>query len=117
MPTLLRLCWLLYDHSLRFYPAALREKFGSDMSDAFRRQSVDAWAEGGWLMSLPVAGRAFGELFTQALPAQAASPAVMAGGISFLCNAAGFWFLLWMLQNPLAVKALGDHLTRTFWGG
>jgi hypothetical protein len=117
MPGILRFCRRAYDYSLRLYPTALREAFGADMSDVFAEQMADAWAEGGWPMALRVIGCAFQELFTEGLPALASSPTVMAGAIAFVCNTVGFWFLLWMLQNPLAVKALGDRVTRTLWGG
>jgi len=117
MPTVLKLCWRAYDYSLRLYPAALRETFGAAMSEVFRRQTLDAWMEGGPLQALQVIGCAFTELFTVALPALTRSPVVMAGAISFVCNSAGFWFLLWVLQNPLAVKVLGDRLNRTLLGG
>jgi hypothetical protein len=102
MPTLLRFCWRAYDLSLRFYPAALRETFGADMSCVFRQQTVDAWAEGGLSMVLRVIGCCFRELFTEALPARAGSPVVVAGASSFVCTSAVYWCLLWALQNPLA---------------
>jgi hypothetical protein len=117
MPAVLQFCRRAYDYSLRFYPETLRESFGADMSDAFAQQMADAWAEGGWPMALRAIGCAFKELFTEALPALAGSQTVMAGAIAFVCNTVGFWFLLWMLQNPMEVKALGDRLNRTLWGG
>jgi hypothetical protein len=112
MLVLLRFCWRAYDIALRFYPQALRESFGPDISEAFRLQTLDAWHEGGWLMLLRVLGCATRELFTEALPARANSPMVIAGIGSFACNCAAFWCLLWAFQNPLAVKALGNHLQR-----
>ena len=116
MLTLLRLCWRAYDFSLRFYPMSLSETFGVDMSEAFRQQTLDAWEAGGWFMLLRALRCAVTELFTEALPARAGSPEVIAGAGSLVCTSAVFWCLLWALRNPLAVKALGDRLPRILWG-
>lgn len=117
MLNLLTFCWRAYDFSLRFYPASLSEAFGTDMSDAFRQQTLDAWKEGGWFMLLRVLYSAIRELFTEALPARAGSPEAIASAGSLVCTSAVFWCLLWALRNPLAVKALGDRLPRILWGG
>lgn len=117
MLTLLRLCWRVYDFSLYFYPAELRETFGSDMSEVFRLQTVDAWAEGGVALLLRVVLCGIGELFTAALPARAGSPLLIAGTTSLICTSAVFWCLLWALQNPLALKTLGGRLQLVLWGG
>src|SRR5712672_1057568 len=112
MPALLRFCWRAYNVSLCFYPLPLRKSFGADMSEAFRQQTLDAWQEGGWMMLLRVLRCASAELFTQAFPARAGSPVVIAGIGSIVCNSAVFWCLLWAFQNPLAVRALGHRLQR-----
>ena len=117
MHTLLRLCWRAYDFSLRCYPASLTKAFGADMSEAFRQQTLDAWEEGQWILLLRVLYCAIAELFTEAIPARAASPEAIAGAGSLVCTSAVFWGLLWALRNPLAVKALGDRLPRMLWGG
>jgi hypothetical protein len=51
----------------------LRETFGDDMSEVFRRQTLDAWREGGWRILLRVLYCAIAELFTVNLPARAGS--------------------------------------------
>ena len=112
MQVLLRCCWRVYDVSLCVYPLALRESFGADMSEAFRQQTLDAWREGGWPVLLRVLSCAVEELVTEAFPARAGSPAVIAGVSSIVGNSAIFWCLLWAFQNPLAFKALGDRVHR-----
>ncbi len=68
MTILLRFCWRAYDFTLRFYPPDLREGFGPEMSEVFRQQTFEAWAEGDWATLLTVIWYATRELFTEALP-------------------------------------------------
>jgi hypothetical protein len=117
MTTLLSFCWRAYDFTLYFYPADLREGFGSEMSEVFRQQTLHAWTERRWGMLLAVIWYAARELFTEALPARASSPAVVAGASSLVCTSATFWCLLWALGNPLAVKAFGDRLNQALRSG
>jgi len=115
--TFLEFSWRAYEAALRCYPPDLRADFGADMSDAFRQQTLDAWAEGGWWMLLPVIGCAVKELFTVAVPARMGSTAVIAGASSLVSTSTVFCCLLWTLENPLAVKALGNRLHQILWGG
>jgi hypothetical protein len=115
MTFLLKLCWRAYDASLRFYPPALRAGYGFEMSELFRQQTTDALAEGGWPLLLAVIWCAVKELFTEALPARMGSPALIAGAMSLVCTSTTFLCLLWALENPLAVKALGDRVHDKVW--
>ena len=117
MPTFLKLCWRAYDVSLRFYPAGLREAFGADMSEVFRQQTSDAWADRGLFTLARVLGCAIKELFTEAFLVRAGSPEAIAGASSLVCTAAVFWCLMWAFQNPLGLKALEHRLDRVLWGG
>jgi hypothetical protein len=114
---LLRFCWWAHDISLLCYPAALREDFGAEMSDVFRQQTLDAWAEGRWRRLVAVIWYAVRELFTEGLPALIGSQEVIAGASSLVCTSATFWCLLWALANPLAVKAAGDRIQHLLWHG
>lgn len=117
MVTLLKLCGGAYGWSLRFYPAALRHAFGDEMREVFEWQIRDAWENCGWSALLRVLLCATRELFSEALPAAAGSPPVIAAASSCVCTGVVFWGLLWALQNPSAVKEIGDRLQRGLLGG
>jgi hypothetical protein len=117
MNILLRFCWCAYDLSMNLYPKGLRESFGCEISELFRQQTLDAWAQGSWSMLLAAIWYAAKDLFTEALPARVGSTAVMAGASSLVCTSATFWCLLWALGNPLAVKAVGDRIHQILWRG
>jgi hypothetical protein len=111
MMLVLRLCWRVYDFSLHFYPAILRDAFGSEMSEIFRCQTLEAWTERTWSGLLPVLWCGAKEFLTVAVWPRASSPAVMSGATSLVLSSVAFVCLLWTLENPLAVKALGDRWT------
>ena len=105
MMLLLKLCWRVYDLSVRFYPAALRDSFGSDMSEIFRCQTLEAWTKRRWAGLLPVLWCGAKEFFTEGVCPRSSSPAVVSGATSLVFTSVTFGCLLWALQNPLAVKA------------
>ena len=80
------------------------------MREVFRQQTVDAWQDRRWRTLLPVLWCATSEVFTKALPARAASPALLASASSLVFTTAMFWCLLWALTHPLAVKAAERRL-------
>lgn len=108
---LLRLIWKAYSLSARLYPADLREMHRDEMRDAFRCQTLDAYEKGSFEL-LRVLGCATVELFTCALPLRAQSPAAIAGAASLVITSMAFLFLLWALQNPIAVQHLGRDVSR-----
>jgi hypothetical protein len=114
MMLILRLCWRAYDLSVHFYPATLRDTFGSEMSEIFRCQTFEAWTERGWAGLLPVLWCAAKEFLTEGVWPRVTSPPVMSGATSLVLSSVAFMCLLWTLENPLAVKALGDRWTSRF---
>jgi hypothetical protein len=108
---LLRLIWRVYSLSTWLYPADLRKMHEDEMRDVFRCQTLDAYEKGSFEL-LRVLGCAMAELFTCALPLRAQSPAAIAGAASLLVTSAAFLFLLWALQNPIAVQRLGKDVNR-----
>src|SRR5260370_33923446 len=110
MLMLLRLCWRAYDLSLRFYPAALCDSFGAEMSEIFRCQTLEAWTEQGWAGLLPVVWCGAKEFFSEGVCPRASSPAVVSGATSLLFTSVTFGGLLWAFVDRLGVKAFGDRL-------
>jgi hypothetical protein len=108
----LRICWRAYDLSLRLYPAKLRDAFGSEMGEIFRCQTLDAWTERGWAGLLPVVWCGAKEMLTEGVWPLASSPAVLSAATSLVFTSLTFVCLLWALENPLGVKALGDRIQR-----
>jgi hypothetical protein len=106
MMVLLMLCWRVYDLTLRFYPSGLCDGFGSEMSEIFRRQTLEAWIEDGWAGLRPVVWCATKEFFAEAIGPRARSAAVVSGATSLVFTSLTFVCLLWALNNPLAVKAV-----------
>src|SRR5579871_4722874 len=115
MMLLLRLFCHVYDLTIRLYPAALAGTYGSEMREIFRQQTSDAWRDHGWTGLLPVLWCGFQEFLTEAIAPRACSTAVMSGATSLVLTSLTFGSLLWALENPLPLKALGDRLPQAIW--
>ena len=105
---LLHLCWLAYDALLCCYPAALRQAFGAEMREDFRRQTLEAWHEGSLSAVLFCVAK---ECFTEGIWRRAGSPAVLVGASSLVCASVMFTGLLWTLRDPNGVKAMEGRIS------
>lgn len=85
------------------------------MSEIFHCQTLEAWTEQGWAGLLPVIWCGAKEFIAEGVCPRASSPAVVSGAASLLFTSVTFGCMLWTLENPLAVKALGDRLHQVVW--
>jgi len=90
----------VYRTLLVIYPRALRTAFGQEMVEVFGQQIRNAASDGGTWGVLRVWFYALYELFTIALPLQAANTVVIIPMISLISSCVIFLGLLWTLQNP-----------------
>jgi len=116
MNCVLRLSVALYRTLVRLYPAEFRQRWGAEMVDTFGMQIHDAAAEGGWTAVIGTWSSAVAEFLRIALPLQLTRTSVVVPVVSLAVSSAVFFGEIWVLENPLALRAAWRHLVTQFGG-